>query len=377
MAHRLTALEIASGIVGGELLAPERPPRARTPLAALEAAVTEALAHSPCLVSFSGGFDSTVVLAAAARVARQTGLPLPIPITWRFPAAPRSDETAWQERVVGELGLPDWERIHGGEELDLTGPWAMRALRRHGLLYPTNAFLHLPLLTRAAGGVLLTGVGGDQLLGGWRWRNLADARARRRRPGLRDLGRAALAGAPGRARGRHERGRVLRSPWLTPEAERTVRALRARECAGEPSRWDQRTVWQARRRDLWLGLQSLQLLADDAGAKVASPLVDSRFVAAVASAGGRDGFGGRTATLTSLLGDVLPAGLRERRTKALFTEVLWTGRARALARQWDGSGIDERIVDREALRLLWRSERPPNRTALLLQQVALHAESGG
>ncbi len=376
MTDRLTPLEIASGIVSGELspLACESAQLVHEPLGALEAAVSEAVADPPCMVSFSGGFDSSVVLAAAARVARREGLPLPVPITWRFRSAPRSDETAWQERVVRELELPDWERLHGDDQLDLIGPWAMAALRRHGVIHPANAFLHLPLFERAAGGVFLTGVGGDQLLGGWRWRLLADARARRRALGIRDFGRAALALAPEATRTQHELKTVVRSPWLRPEAERVVRNQRARERAREPSRWDQRTAWQARRRDLVLGVESLKLLANDAGTRLVFPLLDPRWVGAVARAGGRDGFGTRRDALDALLTEVVPVALRDRRRKALFTEVFWTGRARELAERWDGSGVDERIVDHEAVRDAWLTERPPTRTAHLLRQAALHVE---
>ena len=41
---------------------------------ALEAAVLPALQRPPCLVSFSGGRDSSAVLAVAADVARRHGL---------------------------------------------------------------------------------------------------------------------------------------------------------------------------------------------------------------------------------------------------------------------------------------------------------------
>ena len=56
-----------------------------SPRAALEAVVLRALLRPPCLVSFSGGRDSSLVLAIASDVARRHGLPLPVPATNRFP----------------------------------------------------------------------------------------------------------------------------------------------------------------------------------------------------------------------------------------------------------------------------------------------------
>ena len=196
----LSALEIACGTGLG--LGPDvhLDPAGPDPLAALAAVIEPALATSPCLVSFSGGVDSSLVLAVAVHVARRRGLPEPIPVTWRFRAAPSADESAWQEQVVAGLGLTDWERLDADGELDLTGPIAARVLARHGLRHPANAFLHEPLLARAAPGTLLTGFGGDQILGLWRGRGVTDVLARRRRPTPRFALSAARAFAHRRLR---------------------------------------------------------------------------------------------------------------------------------------------------------------------------------
>ena len=62
--------------------------RGLTPLAALEEAILPALRRPPCLVSFSGGRDSSCVLAAATRAARREGLQPPVPVTLRVSNAP-------------------------------------------------------------------------------------------------------------------------------------------------------------------------------------------------------------------------------------------------------------------------------------------------
>ena len=103
------------------------------------------------------------MLAVAAHVARREGLPNPLPVTNRFPGVVETDETQWQERVIRHLELDDWLRLEWDDELDVLGPIATKVLRRHGILFPWNSFFHYPLLERAEGGSLLTGVGGDEL----------------------------------------------------------------------------------------------------------------------------------------------------------------------------------------------------------------------
>src|SRR5687768_13796753 len=86
--YRPTVLETACGVVYGIDANADRLPeesRFRTAREALEQAVLVGLMRPPCVVSFSGGRDSSAVLAIAAHVARREGLPLPIPVSLRFP----------------------------------------------------------------------------------------------------------------------------------------------------------------------------------------------------------------------------------------------------------------------------------------------------
>jgi Asparagine synthase len=357
--HVPTELEIAGGIpVGEQRDAVPLPdvPQDLTPRAALEEAIVAALERPPCLVSFSGGRDSSAVLALAAHLARREGLPLPIPGTYRFPAAPAAGESSWQELVVGRLDLPEWIRMDMGEEFDVIGPEASAVLERHGVLVPFSAYAQAPLLREAAGGTLLTGFDGDGLFRGWRWQRFASVCARRERPRPRDLLSFSLAAAPQALRTEWEvrRGPLERLPWLRPDVERIYRREWVRGRSEEPRTWERRVPWYARRRAFVLPRLNTELLAKDAGATLVHPLLAPRFLAALARTGGRWGLGTRTDWMRALFADVLPEQVLARRDKADLEEAFWGEGSRRFAEEWDGSGLDEDLVDVEAVRAAWR-----------------------
>lgn len=373
-----TALEIAAGIpvgrlAGGRVRAPSA--RGEAPLEALRSVVAPALAAGPCFVSFSGGRDSSVVLAAAAAVARERSLAPPIPVTLRFPGLEESDETAWQERVVAHLGLLDWERIDcAGGEVDALGPYAQAALRRHGVMWPPNGCFHSPMLERARGGTLLSGIGGDVLFSSWRWRETAAALARRRRPRPRDLLTAAKMAAPPRVRAVLDaRRQPPAPPWVRePYAGEYVARLVAQR-ATHPRSFSRYPAWLATLRYVALGSRTQTLLAADAGCSALDPLLDPGFLAAVGRAGGRFGFGSRSHAMRELFGALLPRDVLERTTKAVFNAATWGEASRKFAAGWDGGGLDPALVDADALRAAW-SRGPDIRTLMALQQAWLHAD---
>jgi asparagine synthetase B (glutamine-hydrolysing) len=377
--YRLTALEVAAGVPsGGDPHAPSLPPSRPndTPREALERAIIVALKRPPCLVSFSGGRDSSAVLATAVHAARRNGLRLPIPVTLRFPTAPETDESAWQDRVVGHLGLDDWVRLEFNDELDLVGPIARRVLQSHGLVWPSNAHFHVPILEAATGGSLLTGIDGDVLFGGWRWVRAASVLAGSARPEPRDALRIGLALAPTPLRRLVERRRArVGLPWLRPLAARALGRSWAMEAAQEPLRWDARVRWWASRRYLRVNLWTFDLLAGDADAHVVHPLADPEFLTAVSRAGGRSGWGDRTQIMRMLFGDLLPEEVLTRVSKAVFDQVFWSSSSRSLIEHWQGEGVDPELVDPAALYLAWSSPRPPALTSSLLQAAWLASRS--
>jgi hypothetical protein len=347
---RLTPLEIASCVVVGP--APSRPvlppeARAAEPVTVLERVVARALQRPPCLVSFSGGHDSSLVLAAATRAARREQLPLPVPVTWRVTGAPRAEESDRQEAVVAALRIADWVRLKADDDLDFVGPVAARVLRRHGLLHPANAYAHAPLLKQAAGGTLLTGVGGDQVLG---------RLPRPRRPWW----------CP------RPDGSAVQFGWLRPAAARHVRNGLRREQRARPTRYEDRPTWAMGRRDLELTRLSLARLGHDTDTEAVHPLLDPEFLAAICRPDrSPETDGGRAGLLGRVFGGSYPDAVLRPRPKATFAEVYWRRHTRSVLAAWDGGGVDPLVVDRTRLRREWDRPQPDLCTAMLVQQVWL------
>ena len=373
MTRPLTPLEIASGLVLERPGALPRFPRLEpgtTPRAALEAAILPALRRTPCLVSFSGGRDSSAVLAAAVAVARREGLPAPIPVTHRFPAAAGTDESAWQDTVVRDLGLDDWLRVELASELEAIGPVATSVIERHDLLWPCNSHFHDPIFEAAAGGAVLTGIGGDEAFMGCSWDRAIAVLRGRVRPVPRDVLRVGFALAPVAVKRQFIRRWVPDLlPWLQPAARREVEAWIVADAAAEPLRHARRLRRLLGSPALRAGLEGLRTLAADHGTLVAHPLHDPAFLAAVAAQPSAQRYRSRTESLDALVGDLLPSAVLRRSTKSQFSEVLWGPTSRELAASWEGDGLDPQLVDFERLRQEWASAEPDTQTITLLQSV--------
>ena len=219
LAGGLETLELLSGIVFGADETTAALPRGDgDPLAALERALIPSLESPPCGVAFSGGRDSSAVLAVASEVARRHGLPEPVPITLRFPGVEHTEETAYQESVVRHVGASEWERLEPGGALDVLGDVATGLTLRHGSLYPGNIHFLVPMLDCVGGGTLLTGLGGDEILSGNEHHAVAAMLAGRRRPtrtALRLLAKRYVA--PHRDRGRLAGQLTEHFRWMSPE----------------------------------------------------------------------------------------------------------------------------------------------------------------
>jgi hypothetical protein len=373
----LSPLDVASGMVLGkeESIAPLTPGASSArPIDAMAASILPALQRPPCLVSFSGGRDSSAILAVACRLARQEALPLPVPATIHFSGAPDSDELDWQEQLIRELGLTDWWRLTVTDELELLGPMATAVLRRHGLRYPPNTHFHQPIIDAARGGSLITGAGGDELLSPHEWARASAVRARVASPKPKDIVRLAVAYGPRRIRGFILARRALDdTPWLRPAAIRQLKANAATWLGDQPVRFDEHLRgWWWPSRYLHIGQSSLELLARDADVLVLSPFLDPGVLEAVAGARGGVGFESRTAAMRWMFGDVLTERVIGRTTKAAFDDPLDGPATREFVARWSGDGgIDDELVDLEALRRQWRAGGADIRSLCLLQSAWL------
>ena len=364
----LSVLEIAAGMPFGSVAVQWDATSHTSPRVALEQLVRGALAREPCLVAFSGGRDSSALLAVAVDLARREGWSPPLPVTLRFATA-ATEEADWQELVLRHLDLDDWIRLDCDAELDMVGPIAAEGLRRHGLLYPANAHLVVPMARAAAGGSLLTGLGGDDVFGNWPWHDIASTLAGRRSPRARDLRRYAHLSAPRWLEAEILRRREpLMVPWIVESQRRRVARALSCELASAPRTWAARMRWLAGWR-LWQEMvASLATLASDSGVSVVSPFLDPAFLAALARAGGRWGWGTRTVTMRALFADLLPEAVISRRSKAEFSAAQFGVHTKCFADEWSGEAGDmAEIVDPDALRSVWRSARPHFLSATLLQ----------
>ena len=375
---QLTPLEIAAGVVTGTEPGVSPIPRKvqGSPRSQLENVIADALRHQPCCVGFSGGRDSSAILALAVHVARREGLPDPIPVTLRYPLIEETNEDEWQSLVIDHMGLNEWHRIEITDELDFIGPYAEQLMRSYGLIWPTNVHAHLPIAQAATGGVVLTGVDGDGLFGGWRWIDLADS-VRQWHPRASEIATFIYLQTPGSWRHRRWNGKMFfSSPWLTTSAEQEMSRHWVANEADEPARWRARVKWWARQRFLHLTKRSLELVALQGGATTIHPFLHPPFLSALARQAPILGQGDRTNLLSLLFGDLLPRAVLERSTKARFGKAFWGERTRRLTQEWDGSALDRELVSVEGLKREWDLEKPNSRTAPLVQLLWMNANQG-
>lgn len=375
----LTPLEIVGGFPYGiDSNAPELPaPSRRSPLEAIEDAVLQAISRPPCVVSFSGGRDSSAVLAVATSLARRHGLPEPVPVTLRFPG-PDSHESTWQERVVEFLGLRDWTCIDLTDELDSVGPVAGAVLRRYGVLWPPNNHFHVPILDVARGGSMLTGIDGDGLLASWRWARMAKLLTGNVRPRRRDARLVLRALAPSTLRVAVDNRRFGEIwPWVRPDTSRLIARRWNADKSTEPLVWSSWVRWYSRRRSLRLTVHSMDLIAKERDVLAVHPLADNGFLSEFAAGRRWRGYPDRTASMVELFGELLPPEIITRRSKAHFDQTFSNRFSREFITDWGGAGLDESLVDVEALRSAWSEPPTPSATGLLLQTAWLASQDLG
>jgi Asparagine synthase len=350
--------------------------------AAFEDVLRRALRRPPCVISFSGGRDSSAILALAVDVARREGLPLPIPATLEFPGSAAADEREWQALVLGRLGLDraDWLRFAFTDELDAVGPAATEVLLAHGLVWPFNLHFHLPIIKAAQGGSLVTGFAGDEVARSSTAVHAARLIARRRLERPRDAAYLAYRALPPQARYVKElmHARDARAAtWLTAEGRVHLRSALAADTVARPLGWGRLLRrWMWRSRYFRVCVENFAVVGRGFDVGVHHPFAEAAVLQAFAEAGPFAGLGGRHEILRMLTGDLLPDEVIQRRSKGGYTDPLWTETAIRFAREWSGRGLEGLPVRPDAVRAAWlRDDRTLLTTTLL--QAAWLADHGG
>ncbi len=160
-------------------------------------------------------------------------------------------------------------------------------------------------------------------------------------------------------------------PWLTAAAEREALERLRRRGAEAPVRWDRAVSRQATHRCFMGAAGSLAAIGRRSGTRVDQPLRRPGIMGMLAGAYGRRGPCDLRAVHEALCGDQLPASLLSPAPPLDLTPIFFAEASRAFAGRFDGSGLDEAIVDVEALRRNWLGARPDPRTACLLQHAWL------
>ncbi|WP_299087637.1 asparagine synthase-related protein [uncultured Microbacterium sp.] len=362
----LTDDERALGVPGAGRLTPhdagQWPPH-ESPRQALEALIEECLPAGPCQILFSGGRDSSALLAVATFVARRVGADDPVPVTIRHPDSPESHEIEWQNLVVAHLKLSQHMVLEFRGEQSWLSSAATRSLTEFGLLWPASVHIYGPVFAELRRGSLMTGEGGDLVIEGRRITPLMDA-VRVRSP-------REVAGRIKRLLGDRRRAHLERREladfltWLTPAGREL--AMRGRIDL-EPLRWNRALRHLTESRPAVFVHDNLAAMVATQGQRPLNPFAHPRFVAAVARDGGWFGRGARTALMRRFFGDVLSDEVLARRTKAAFNETRWLEPEREFARAWSGAGVPHEFIDVEKLRQEWLSERPRP-----LSELQLHA----
>ena len=388
--HRPSPLELATCLVtatsdpGGHLTWREAVPGpCITARQVLEDLVLSGLQRPPCLVTFSGGRDSSSLLALSMHLARREGLPLPVAFTFSYDGEEEADETSWQELVIRHLRVDDWEVVHVGDRHDLVGSLAQPFLLAHGLVFPPTMYNNTLPLARARGGTHISGEGGDEIFGERRStilrRALGNPKYLTKRAHLNHLALTLGPRLSRRAAWRRTLGQMLSAPlsYLYPEVREQFLVDLADHLTSEPFAVSRSLGWHLRRKMVVMHQEGLTAFSEENDVVHLDPFLEPRFVATFARMVGPLGLATRTDAMRALFSDVLPDEILSRTSKALFNRGFLTDIARAFARSWDGSGVDKEMVDPALLRSAWLSEWPPSQSFGLLQAAWLQTKAAG
>jgi len=352
-----------------------------TPLEAVEGVLRPLLGSGPVMVTFSGGRDSSALLATACALARREGLDNPVAVTLRYPGVPAADESTWQEIVVRHIGVADWLRLDlEPDQAELFGAVPISSLRRHGLLWPPLLHQLASWLPAVSGAAVVTGEGGDEVLGPRRLTLLRRAlREYRHHPThvrAQDLRSVFAPLAPSRLReaAAQRQQAAVPTDWLQPDMALELARRVAADEAAEPLSWRRALFQHPHRRCLVHGEANRDLLGAEHGVRFVHPFLEPAVISALARHGGPMGYAGRTDAMRKIFGSLLPDEVSARTSKARFNQAVIGPLSRAFLASWDGEGVDRSAVDVDGLRAAWAAEVVPAGTMALAQAVWLHRQ---
>jgi hypothetical protein len=371
---------LAGALLGFESLPPlPAPVPGRSPRDVAEGLILEALRRGRVGVALLGGSGSAAMLAGATAQARLHGLEEPVALSLDFARPEMAEDERYRERVVDHLQLRHrWERVPVADgELELLGPHARATLTEHGLLYPANVYWVRPLLERLGGGTLVVAHAQEESFDYWPFGPLVDALRGRRPHDRATIQLAALAALPPPVRARVLRARFPppELPWLRPAGRAAL--AEAWEVPAVPLRYG-RAVDQGRGQRCFRAIpNAYTTVAAAYGVTPLFPYQAPAFTSAVIAHFEGRGLGEQEQTLERIVGDLLPGELAGGRDRTAYGGVFFGPSTREFAARWSGGGLDEELVDPEALRALWTSERYDWRTSALLHLAWLHDRAAG
>lgn len=380
MQPTLTPLEVACGLQFGrdnsiaqELRRRQESATSRSASEVLIDVVESAVAETT-YVMFSGGVDSSLVLAAAVTACRRAGVAPPVPVTYRYPEHPDSFESEYQEAVIGHLGLDDWLIFEIDEELDVLGEPTRAALRQWGLCaFARTPSRHWLLEQLTAPAVLLTGEGGDGVFAPAPLAPLHYATAALRAGRARRHAARWLAQWPREHAAKWRRSRRPELPWLTPGARRQAAAAWRELYTGDG--WTMKSYHRSHRSKRYINTLDAQLseIGEMHGIRYVAPLLDLDFIANLTALVPDREFMDRTYVVQRYFPGMLPDLVATRLTKASFRSSVMGRPGREFAERWDGTGVPLDLVDPEVLREVWL-EGSDARSTLLMQHAWLATE---
>jgi asparagine synthetase B (glutamine-hydrolysing) len=339
--------------------------------------ITLRLDDHPVYVQFSGGCDSSLVLSAAVTACARSSHDAPIPLTFRYPLLPETDENEYQRLMLDYLRIGHGRCEHITTEFDLLGHAAQRGLRELGLVWPAPVVACADVFRSIPSGLVLSGEGGDEVMGPRRIAGLFRAAEMFKQGRVKaTAGNLAMALGPSGIRRRAMlKGGGMVGEWISPEeASRFVQRI-GETYSREPLRRSRYAQHYARLSSSTLALHQITAIMNWAGQQYGAPLMDPSFVTAVDDLTPASDLRNRHRILRRHFTENLPVEITHRTDKRYMQSVYFNDEAREFARHWDGQ-IDDPYVRGPKLRSHWLTAKRDevwSQTFLLLQAAWLAA----